>query len=79
MAVPQVLVLGCGMVAEALPRHISDYLRRKGIKAEVLDSVRATGFLCLVLMPISFQSQPTNFTLHPLLTIHRACFCINVM
>ena len=36
----QVLVLGCGMRAEPLPKDVAEYLAKKNIKVEVLDSVR---------------------------------------
>lgn len=37
---PQVLVLGCGMQPEPVPEDVSKFLAARGIKMEVLDSVR---------------------------------------
>ena len=35
----QVLVLGCGMQVEQVPKDVAEYLRKMNIKVEVLDSV----------------------------------------
>jgi len=35
----QVLVLGCGIKVEQVPSDVAEYLARKNIKVEVLDSV----------------------------------------
>lgn len=41
---PEVLVLGCGMKPEALPKDVAAYLSERDIKFEVLDSRNATGY-----------------------------------
>ncbi|GAX83231.1 hypothetical protein CEUSTIGMA_g10657.t1 [Chlamydomonas eustigma] len=42
--VPEVLVLGCGMKPEPVPKDVADFLAQRNIKVEVLDSRNATGY-----------------------------------
>jgi hypothetical protein len=43
-----VLVLGCGKMAEPVPKDVAEYLAKRGIKIEALDSRNATGYFNLL-------------------------------
>ncbi len=53
----QVLVLGCGLRPEPLSDDLAQYLSKRGIKVEVLDSVRLTGQVLRLQINLAFSAQ----------------------